>query len=252
MRQYSIQNVLDWLDFKGLLKNRHYAEASILCRLNSQASIKSLKNNIQPLNLLIIVLVSSCMFFLLSQTVPEKYQLIAFVIFSLLAFTFSLWSQKPSQTLPLLTGCFVAIGFGSVYLSLNNVLQPIYHQVGILSICLHIGLLLIITAHLFMLQRDKHFTFCKGFFVLSFALSGLVGLIHPAILIAALITLTSYKQANVFMVVFGLCLVALSAGWFIYNLDFTWHQKSILMMAIGVILLLIQSMMRHFDWQDEG
>ena len=252
MRQYSIQSVLDWLDFKGFLKDRAYAEATILCDLNAQSRIKSLKKHVQPANLSIALFASIAMIFILNQVVPEKHQLLAFVILTIGLFTSSLLPQKPQSLSPILIGCFVAIGLECAHLTLTGIIQPLYHQFVTLNIGLHVSLLLIMTMQLFTLKRDNNFNFDAGFFTLSFVLSALGGLLHPAILVSILIALTSYKQANLFMVGFGLCLVALFSGWYIYDLEITWHQKSILMMGIGIVLFVAQSIIQHFDWQNEG
>lgn len=252
MRQYSIQSVLDWLEFKGLLKNRGHAEAAILCDLNSASFITSLKNSIHPIGFFTTCFTCVLILFTLDQIIPTKYQHLTFIFFTITAFVTSLIPKKPLWVPSLLTGCFIAIGFEAAYLALTGILHPFYHQINIPSMLLLSSLILIMTWQLLSLKHDSNFTFSMKFFTLSLMFCILLGLTHPIMLIALLIAISGYKQTNIFLLGFGLCLTTLASIWVIYTLDFTWNQKSILMMGLGLALLLIQSLINHFDWQDEG
>jgi len=252
MRQYSIQSILDWLEFKHLLKNRSHAEAAILCDLNSSSMITLLKKRIHPFSFTITCL--SCIFvlFALDQLIPIKGQHLAFVFFTMTVFSVSLIPKKTLWLPPLLTGFFIAIGFESAYLTLIGKLQPIYNHISITNILLLSSLTLIAFWKLLSLKYDNNFTFSTKFSTLSLVFCTFLGLAHPTILIALLIAISGYKQTNFFLLGFGLCLTILNASWFIYNLDIAWNHKSILMMGLGLALLLVQSLINYFGWQDEG
>lgn len=250
MQRHSIQSVLDWLSFKGLLNNPNQARAKLLVDLNIQNNLMN-QSKTTLMRLSCAGVITILLLLALSQ-VPHQHQIIVFMSFTLLIAVLSLFQQQSRFVETCVLGCLTAICFETCYIMLSNQLP--------LTIFLHSQVVWVfnallycaIIAHLYLLARDKHFFASHYFLGICAFLITLMALIHPTLLIASLILILGYRMVHYLMIAFALLMLAGLSVWLLYQWPLALNLKALFMLGTGLILFTVYRYGQQKDLASEG
>lgn len=250
MQRHSIQSILDWLSFKGLLNNPNQARAKLLVNLNVQNNlINQSKNTLKRLSW--TGLITALLLVTLSQ-VPPQFQLPVFMSFTLAIAILSLIQQQSRIVETCLVGGVFAISFETCYIMLSNQLPLTIFSISQLVWLFNAVLYIAILAHLYCLARDKHFVASEYFLGICAFLVTLMALIHPTLLIVSLILLLGYRMVHYAIIAFGLLMLAGLSCWLLYQWPLALNLKALFMFGTGLILFTVYRHGQQKDLASEG
>lgn len=250
MQRHSIQSVLDWLSFKGLLNHPNQARAKLLIDLNTQSKRMSQAKD-TLIRLSFAGAITTLLLLALSQVAPQ-HQIMVFMSFTLLIAILSLFQQQSRFFETCLLGCLTAICFETSYIMLSNQLPLTFFSTSQVVWVFSTLLYGAIIAHLHCLARDKHFVVSQYFSGICAFLITIMALVHPTLLIASLIMLLGYRMVHYAMIFFGLLMLVGLSTWLIYLWPLALNLKALFMFGTGLILFTIYRHGQQKDLASEG
>lgn len=252
MQPYSIQGILDWLMFKGLLSNPNIAQAKILCDLNIQPKYKTVFNTSSILSFLSICGFTMGLLYALYFWISPEKELPVFLGFTVFICVMSLLPFKSKLIHDLILAAFIAISFETGYLFLTDALPTTVNAASYSIWIFNGSLLFLLICHLFKISHSKFFYASKGFVGTCAFLFTLCAFIHPGLVIAAFILLMGYRMVNLALLSMGMLFVGGFSSWLIIHCDWNLYTKALILVGFGLTLFTAHILMQNNDWECEG
>lgn len=245
MKSKSIQNLLDWLETKGLLQSRNHAEVAILCDINHPAipmTIKlwSVTAALVAMTILIYYIFPNSVGSLIAR--PPSFTLLSILIYFIYTFvlltlyTLYVWRERSQHWDPLVIACIVFISMLSAILSLKGILFNLP--------------LVVFNATLagFLIALCLTFSHSKPAILGCACLALLSLILTNGILWSIGLLLLGYGKHQRALIYFGFLFLILFITVFYYNLPMTLQYKSYTLIASGLALVLVYFGIKTLRW----
>jgi hypothetical protein len=245
MKSKSIQNLLDWLETKGLLQNRNHAEVAILCDINRPAIPMTIKlgSVISALVVMTILIyyifpnsVDSLIARLTSFTLLSIpiYLIYTFVLLTL--YTLYVWRERSKHWEPLVIACILFISLLSIILSYKGIPSNVP--------------LVVFNATLagFLMALCLTFSRSKPAILACVCLALLSLMTSNGVLWSIGLLLLGYGKHQRTLIYFGFLFLILFISEFYYNLPMTLQYKSYTLIASGLTLILVYFGIKTLRW----
>lgn len=255
MKSKSVQNLLDWLETKGLLQSRNHAEVAILCDINRPAVPMTIKLGSVTaacvfLTLLIYYLFPNSLeklisilpsFTLLSIPIYLIYTFVLIITYTLYA-----WRERSKQWDSLVIACILFISLFSIALSYKG--SPSNVSLFVFNATLAgflIALSLYFSQSSGATERSKPAMLaCAGLALLSLISSN-------GILWSIGLLMLGYGKHQRGLIYFGFLFLTIFIAEFYYNLPMSLQYKSLILIASGLFLLVIYFGIKMLRWDQD-